>query len=59
MIRGVGGVKEARTPELIGQKKNLMDNDRRVSIETLSAQFDVSVGKVHTIIHKELKMRKI
>ena len=33
--------------------------DRRVSIETISAQFDVSVGTVYTIIHEELKMRKI
>ena len=30
-----------------------------MSIETISAQFDVSVGTVHTIIRKELKMRKI
>ena len=36
-----------------------MDKDRRVSIETISAQFDVSVGTVHTIIHEELKMQKI
>ena len=36
-----------------------MDKDCRVSIETISAQFDVSVGAVHTIIHKELKMQKI
>ena len=36
-----------------------MDKDRRVSIETISAQFDVSVGTVHTIIREELKMRKI
>ncbi len=33
-----------------------MDKDRRVSIETISAQFDVSVGPVHTIIREELKM---
>ena len=52
-----GRSKEVRTPELIGQIKNFMDNDRRVSIETISAQLDVSVG--HTIIHEELKMRKI
>ena len=45
--------------ELIGQIKNLMDKDHRVSIETISAQFDVSVGTVHTIIPKEQKMRKI
>ncbi len=36
-----------------------MDKDRRMSIETLSAQFDVSVGTVHTIIREILKMRKI
>ena len=52
--------KEVNTPELIGQIKNFMDKDRRVSIETISAQFDVSlVGTVHTIIREELKMRKI
>ena len=58
MMRGVGGVRKS-TPELIGQIKNFMDKDRCVSIETISAQFDVSVGTVHTIIRKELKMRKI
>ena len=36
-----------------------MDKDHRVSIETISAQFDVSVRTVHTIIREELKMRKI
>ena len=51
--------KEVRTAELINQIKNFMDKDRRVSIETISAQFDVSAGNVHTIIHEELKMRKI
>ena len=54
-----GWSKEVRTPELIGQIKIFMDKDRRVSIETISAQFDVSVGAVHTIISEELKMRKI
>ena len=47
-----GRSKEVRTPELIGQIKNFRDKDRRVSIKTISAQFDVSVGTVHTIIHK-------
>ena len=53
------GNKEVRTPELICQIKNFMDKDRCVSIETISAQFDVSVGTVHTIICEELKMQKI
>ena len=54
-----GKSKEVRTPELISQIKNFMDKERRVSKETISAQFDVSVGTVHTIIREELKMRKI
>ena len=54
-----GRSKEVRTLELIGQIKNLMDKDRRVSIEKISTQFDVSGGTVHTIICEELKMRKI
>ena len=36
-----------------------MDKDRRVSIETISAQFGVNVGIVHIIIREELKIRKI
>ena len=51
--------KEVNTPELIRQIKNFMDKDRRLSIETISAQFDISMGTVHTIICEELKMRKI
>ena len=51
--------KEVRKPEFISQIKNFIDKDHRVSIETISAQFDVSVGTVHAIIHEELKMWKI
>ena len=54
-----GRSKEVRTPELIGQIKNFMDKDHRVSIETINAQFDVSVGTVHIITREELKMQKI
>ena len=36
-----------------------MDKDRRASIKTISAQFDVRVGTVNTIIREDLKMRKI
>ena len=54
-----GRIKEVRTLLFIGQIKNFMDKDRCVSIETISAPVDVSVGDVHIIIRKELKMRKI
>ena len=50
-----GRSKEVRTPEL----KNFMYKGRSVSIETISAHFDVSVGTVHTIIREELMMRNI
>ena len=36
-----------------------MDKDCRVSIETIIAQFDFSLGTVYKIIREELKMRKI
>ena len=36
-----------------------MNKDSRVSIETISAQFDVSVGTLHTITREELKIRKV
>ena len=42
-----GRSKEVRTLELICQIENFM-KDHRVSIETISAQFDISVGTVHT-----------
>ena len=54
-----GRSKEVRTPELIGKIKNFPDKDRRVSLETVCEQFDVSVGTVHIIIREELKMRNI
>ena len=53
-----GRSKEVITPELMDQIKNFMDKDDWVSIETITAQFDVSVGTVHTIIREELIMRK-
>ena len=59
MMCDVWGSEKVRTPELTGQIKNFMYKDRRVSIETISAQFDVSVRIVHTIIREELKIRKI
>ena len=48
--------KEVRTPELIGQIKNFMDKDHRMSIETISAQFDVSLMSVWEL-YKQLFVR--
>ena len=54
-----GRSREVKTSEMIDQINDFMNRDRRVSIETLSTQFNVSVGAVHIIIREELKMRKI
>ena len=53
------GRESVRDDERCGRSKavNFMDKDRRVSIETISAQIYVNV--VHSIIREELKMRKI
>ena len=42
-----GRSKEVRTPELIGQIKNFMNKDRRVSIETINHSL-MSVWKLYT-----------
>ena len=54
-----GRSREVRTPEFLGKICNFMDEDHRVSVETISTKFNVSVGTVHTIIHEQLKMQKI
>ena len=54
-----GKSKEVRTPDLIGQIKNFMDKDRHVSRETISAQLDINMETVHTIIHEKMKMQRI
>ena len=56
---GCGRSREVRTPELVEQIHNFMDEDRRVFIETISTKFDVSVRTVHRIIHEQLNMQKI
>ena len=59
MMGGVGGVRKSIHQSWLAKKRNSMDKDRRVSIGTISAQFGVSVGTVHTVIREELKIRKI
>ncbi|XP_037802966.1 uncharacterized protein LOC119597463 [Penaeus monodon] len=44
---------------LVGKIRTFIDEDRRVSIETIYKQFEVSVRTVHKGIHDELDMRKI
>ena len=55
-MRGVGGVGKSEHQSWWAKSVILW---RRVSIETIGTKFDVSVGTVRTIIHEQLKMRKI
>ena len=55
IMRCVGGVRKSEHQSWLAK----LDKDRRVSLETINAPFDVSVQTVHTIICEELKMRKI
>ena len=57
-----GMSKEVNTPELIGQIKQFMDKDRRVSKEIIRAEFDVRVGTedaedLHEVCHKGVQRR--
>ena len=52
-----GRSRKVRTSEMIGQINDFMNRDRRVSIERLSAQSNVSVGAVH-IIRKRFRRKR-
>ena len=54
-----GRSKEVRTPEFIGQIKNFIDKDSPVSIETISAQFDVSVGSLSQECSEKIRKKDV
>lgn len=39
--------------------KDLLDSDRRITIREIQERSDFSVGTIHTILHKELNMRRL
>lgn len=49
----------ASDDESVAFVEQLVLEDRRVTIETLSSTTGISVGSVHAILHKKLKMRKV
>ena len=51
------GTSERRT--LVEKVRNFLDEDRRVSIETTSTQFEVGVARVHRIIREDLNVHKV
>ena len=48
-----------RSKELTGQIKNFLDKDRRVSIETIIAQFDVSVGSLSQRCSEKIRKKVV
>lgn len=39
--------------------RDALNNDRRLTVRTLSEMFDVSVGTIHNILTQQLKMSKV
>ena len=47
------------TSQKVQEIKELLDKDRRITVRQVSQRVDRSVGTVHTIIHKNLNMRRL
>lgn len=47
---------DVRTSELV---KKILDEDRDVSLKTISIHFGVGASNVHRIIHEDHNMRKV
>ena len=47
------------TPEIIDQIHELMWEDRRISAKSIAEQLGISRGRVVSIIHEDLDMRKL
>ena len=50
--------KTRRSVETIAAVQAAVESDRRTTIEELAAEFDLSVGTVHTILHEDLGLSK-
>ncbi|XP_037800298.1 protein GVQW3-like [Penaeus monodon] len=53
-----GRGREVRTPELVKKIRTFVDEDRRVSIETISEQFEISTKFVPRVLSDEQKERR-
>ena len=54
-----GRERDVRTPDLVDKIRKFWDEDRRVSLLTVAAQFGVGEATVHRIVHEDLNMRKV
>ena len=54
-----GRPKTVTTPEIIHQIHKLILEDRRISAKSIAEQLSISRGRVGSIIHEDLDMRKL
>ena len=49
----------SRTEENIAAVRRMIHEDRHTTIALISDELGLSIGSIHTIIHEDLKMRKV
>ncbi|XP_068081357.1 protein GVQW3-like [Anabrus simplex] len=49
----------SRSDDMIEKVERIVLGDRRITVEQIASSVDISVGSVHTILHDDLKMRKV
>ena len=54
-----GRERDVRTPELIREIEELLNEDRRVSLWTIYTKFKVGEATAHSILHEDLNLRKV
>ena len=59
VARRSGGPKTVTTPEIINQIHDLILDERRISAKSIAEQLGISRGRVESIIHEDLDMRKL
>ena len=47
------------SPEMITRCREIVDQDRRVTVENLSQTLDISIGSTHSLLVDHLKMRRV
>ena len=54
-----GRERDVRTPDLVDKIRKFLDEDHRVSLLTVAAQFGVGGATVSRVVHEDLNMRKV
>ncbi|PNF32843.1 hypothetical protein B7P43_G03469, partial [Cryptotermes secundus] len=49
----------SRSDNMVEQVEKVVLEDRRLSVENITSKVGISVGSVHTILHEDLRMRKV